>query len=113
MEKKPLFIYIDVDDTLVRKTESGEEPIPEVVRHVEYLFKNGSILYCWSTGGEDHARSRAQRLGIEHCFKGFLHKPQMFIDDEEPSNWKNFLHIYPNKLGAIEDYRKSVKSDGE
>ena len=110
---EPLFIYVDVDDTLVRKTKDGEEPIPEVVEHVKYLSENGCVLYCWSTGGEDHARSRAQRLGIEKCFQGFLHKPQMFIDDQRAEEWENFLHVRPDRLKTVEEYRSEVKPDGE
>jgi hypothetical protein len=112
----PLFIYVDVDDTLVRGSgaEKGS-PIPHVVVHVCELHRQGALLYCWSAGGEDHARSAAQKLGIEQCFTGFLHKPQVFIDDEEAVEWPHFIHVVPDKLGSLEDYRRAVeaKADGE
>jgi hypothetical protein len=106
---QPLYIYVDVDDTLVRKDDSGQmHPITHVVEHVRELSKENAMLYCWSTGGEDHARSIAQKLNIEACFKGFLHKPQLFIDDQETTEWENFLHVRPNKLGTIAEYRNAV-----
>lgn len=106
---QPLYIYVDVDDTLIHKDDSGHiHPIKHVVQHVRELSKQGAMLYCWSTGGEDHARSIAQKLDIEACFKGFLHKPQLFIDDQQTTEWENFLHVSPDKLCSIEDYRKAV-----
>jgi hypothetical protein len=107
----PLFIYVDVDDTLVRKGPHGEEiPIPEVVEHVCRLHREGALLYCWSTGGEEHARSAAQKLGIESCFVRFLHKPQVFIDDERANQWPHFVHVSPKRLGSLESYRRAVES---
>ena len=111
-----LFIYVDVDDTLVRKNGADKgRPIQSVVEHVCELHRKGALLYCWSTGGEDHARSAAQQLGIEHCFTGFLHKPQVFIDDERAEEWPHFVHVSPSKLGSLESYRAAVtaKKEGE
>jgi hypothetical protein len=113
--QEPLYVYVDVDDTLIRKSDHQEgEPIPAVVRHVCDLHDRGTLLYCWSTGGEDHARSIAQKLGIEQCFTGFLHKPQVFIDDEQAAEWPHFVHVDPAKLGTLESYRAAVeaKKDG-
>ena len=103
----PLFIYVDVDDTLIRSND--KEPIPEVVSHVCELHRQGAQIYCWSTGGESHAREIAQKLGIDECFTGFLHKPQIFIDDERAAEWPHFVHVNPKKLGTIEEYRKAVE----
>jgi phosphoglycolate phosphatase-like HAD superfamily hydrolase len=112
--KEPLFVYVDVDDTLVKKGPNGkEEPIPKVVEHVCELHRRGALLYCWSTGGEDHARAAAQKLGIENCFTGFLHKPQIFIDDERAEEWPHFLHVSPEKLGSMEEYRAKVEAEEE
>ena len=112
---EPLFIYVDVDDTLVRKNGDHEEPVRHVIEHVCELHRQGALLYCWSTGGKDHARSVTQQLGIEQCFTGFLHKPQVFIDDERAEEWPNFIHVAPDKLGKIADYRAEVeaKKDGK
>jgi len=112
---EPLFIYVDVDDTLIHQVEGRDVPIPQVVEHVCELSRQGAILFCWSTGGEDHARSAAQKLGIEQCFTGFLHKPQVFIDDELAAEWPHFVHISPDLLGTLEKYRAEVeaKKDGK
>ena len=109
----PLFIYVDVDDTLIRT--KSEEPIRAVVAHVCDLHSQGAQLYCWSTGGAHRAREIAQKLGIEDCFTGFLHKPQIFIDDERANEWPHFVHVHPEKLATMEEYRKAVeeKKDGK
>ncbi len=113
---EPLYIYVDVDDTLIRKSGDGcEEPVQKVIDHVCDLHRQGALLYCWSTGGEDHARSTAQKLGIEDCFTGFLHKPQVFIDDERAEEWPHFVHVSPEHLRSFEAYQTEVreKKDGE
>lgn len=108
----PLFIYVDVDDTLIRSED--EKPIAEVVSHICDLHRQGAQLYCWSTGGASHAREIAQKLKIDSCFTGFLHKPQIFIDDERPGQWPHFVHVDPKKLATMDEYRKAVeaKKDG-
>ncbi len=114
--KPPLYIYVDVDETLVHKDANEEEhPKTKVVEHVCDLHRQGTILYCWSNGGEDHARTWAQKLGIERCFTAFLHKPQVFIDDELAAEWPHFVHVAPEKLGTLDQYRAAVeaKKDGE
>jgi hypothetical protein len=112
----PLFIYVDVDNTLIKKDEDDEDqPIPKVVEHICDLHRQGAILYCWSTGGEDHARAAAQKLGIEMCFTGYLHKPQIFIDDERTEEWPHFVHVSPKKLRTFDEYCAEVeaKKDGK
>jgi hypothetical protein len=111
---EPLFVYVDVDDTLIRKDENGsEQPVQKVIDHVCDLHRQGALLYCWSTGGEDHARAAAQKLGIEECFTGFLHKPQVFIDDERAEEWPHFVHVSPEKLGTFEEYQREVREKGD
>ena len=107
--KDLLFVYVDVDDTLVEKVDGQERPKPAVVRHVCELHKQGALLYCWSTGGEDHARATAQKLGIEGCFAGFLHKPHIFIDDQSAEEWPAFFHVRPDELQTFDDYRREVE----
>lgn len=104
-----LVIYIDVDNTLIRKGPHGEEiPQLHVVAHIRDLNLEGATLYCWSTGGKEHALCTARRLGIEDCFQGFLHKPQAFLDDEEARVWPHFVHIHPDHLGSYRDYQSAV-----
>lgn len=107
----PLHVYVDVDDTLIRK--GAEEPLPAVVEHVRQLCRQDAVLYCWSTGGASHARRIAARLGIEKCFHSFLHKPQVFIDDEQAAEWPHFVHICPDRLGTLDDYRHAVEQKEE
>ena len=113
---EPLFIYVDVDDTLVRKhLKPVGRPIAPVIAHVRRLHREGAHMYCWSTGGADHAREAAQRLGIDALFVGFLPKPQVFIDDEEAAEWPHFVHVRPRRLGTLKSYRARVaaKKDGD
>jgi hypothetical protein len=104
----PLVIYIDVDDTLVRSAGTKTLPIPSMVEHTRELASSGAELYCWSAAGADYARSTAQRLGIEHCFVGFLPKPHIIIDDQELHAWKRFSVVHPmNAAGkSVAHYRK-------
>lgn len=104
-----LHIYVDVDDTLIQKSAGRDEPIPTVVEHVRQLHAEKAILYCWSTGGADHARDVCRDLGIEQCFEKFLHKPQVFIDDERAEEWPHFVHVTPDKLGSLSAYAAAVK----
>lgn len=100
----PLFVYVDVDETLIHKTPQGEEvPNPKVLRHIAELCRQGCHVYCWSTGGEHHAR------GVAGSFKGFLPKPQVFIDDQQAAEWEHFVHVWPDKLGSVAEYRKKVE----
>jgi hypothetical protein len=85
-----LVVYIDVDDTLVRSAGTKTMPVPSMVEHTRGLASSGAELYCWSTAGAAYARSTAQRLGIEHCFVGFLPKPNIVIVDQELDAWKGF-----------------------
>jgi phosphoglycolate phosphatase-like HAD superfamily hydrolase len=80
-------VYIDVDDTLVRHAAGKIIPIPTVIDQVRRLHARGFPLYCWSTGGADYARGIATELGIEAHFAGFLPKPAVLIDDQEPGAW--------------------------
>jgi hypothetical protein len=93
--KRPLVVYVDVDDTLVRSAGTKRLPMPEVVAHVKSLAGAGAELYCWSTAGAAYARSTAKELGIESCFVAFLPKPNILIDDQEVGVWKRFTVVHP------------------
>jgi len=94
---KQLTIYVDVDDTLVRSFSSKRIPMPAVIEHVKELHEQGVELYCWSSGGKDYAKSSAAEFGIEHCFAGFLPKPNILIDDLALSKWPRFSSVHPNQ----------------
>ena len=45
--KKSLFVYVDMDDTLICKRTGAEgRPVPKVVEHVCHLHHQGAKLYC-------------------------------------------------------------------
>jgi hypothetical protein len=92
---RALVVYVDVDDTIVRSVGSKRIPIPAVIEHVRQLKLQGAVLYCWSAGGADYARSSALEFGINDCFEAFLPKPNIMIDDQEVTGWPNFNHIHP------------------
>ena len=92
-------VYIDVDDTLVRSVGTKHIPMPGVVSRVRALHQEGVALYLWSSGGGDYARASAVELGIEHCFLGFLPKPDAYVDDQSVSEWLYCRHVLPSNAG--------------
>ena len=95
MDAFPLVAYVDVDDTLVRSVGSKRIPMASVLQYVRDLRQGGATLYCWSSGGAEYARSSAEELGIADCFDGFLPKPNLVIDDQAPSDWRDCRHVTP------------------
>jgi hypothetical protein len=109
-QNRALVVYVDVDDTLIRSAGTKVMPLPAVVEHVKELARSGATIYCWSTGGAEYARSIAQMLGIDHCFIGFLPKPNLLIDDQAPNAWKRFAVVHPlNLRGSVDAYQKLVE----
>lgn len=100
----PLCIYIDVDETFVRNVDRKQLPIPDVITHIKALKMENATLYCWSSGGADYARQRAEAFGIADCFAAFLPKPEVLIDDCRVSEWRRLLEVHPNECR-----HKSVK----
>ena len=98
--------YVDIDDTLVRSAGSKRIPMSGVVAHIRVLFNSGVALYAWSSGGAEYARTSTRELGLEECFLGFLPKPNILIDDQAPSDWRRFIHVYPLDAVSktVEDY---------
>ena len=103
---RPLIVYVDVDDTLVRSAGSKRIPIPRVVAHIRDLAAGGAKLYCWSTVGAEYAQATARELGIESCFVAFLPKPNVVIDDQTIVEWRRFVAIHPMSIEArtVEQY---------
>lgn len=108
---RPLIIYVDVDDTLVRSVGTKRIPMPGVVARVKALATEGATLYAWSSGGAEYARQSAQELGIAQCFVSFLPKPQVAIDDQAPSEWRRFLHAYPTDAASktVADFEEELE----
>jgi hypothetical protein len=82
-------IFVDTDGCLI---DYDDKPRREIIKFVKFLAKHTTAdLYCWSGGGADYARMWAERLGIDHLFKGFATKflappnvsVDLAIDDED------------------------------
>lgn len=95
MPSKSVVVYVDVDDTLVRWAGSKRLPVGDVARRIRNWAADGAVLYCWSRGGADYARRIAEDLGLAGVFVAFLPKPQILLDDEPISRWKDLREIHP------------------
>jgi hypothetical protein len=92
--------YVDVDDTLVRSFGSKTYPMTEMVCHIQDLNRDGVILCAWSSGGGEYARESAKELNIENCFKAFLPKPNVIIDDQSLADWRRLIHVHPGEAAS-------------
>ncbi len=98
-EARSPVVFVDVDDTLVRSVGSKRLPMPNAIAAIKAMHQRGDQLYLWSSGGGDYARASAQELGIEHCFLGFLPKPDVYVDDQSVDEWKYCRHVLPANAG--------------
>ena len=107
---KPLYIYIDVDETFVRNYGAKRIPMPPVIEHIKALKEQGAVMYCWSSGGAEYAEESAKEFGVEHCFIGFLPKPEVAIDDMGFSQWRNLLQVHPNECpdNTVQSYKEKI-----
>lgn len=92
-------VFVDVDDTLVRSFGSKRMPMGSMVALVRQLKERGAELYCWSSGGADYARDSAAEVGLGDCFRAFLPKPNLLLDDVDPSGW-NLLRLHPAEVSG-------------
>jgi hypothetical protein len=106
----PLVIYVDVDETLIRNYGTSRIKIPGVIAHVRLLAGEGAELYCWSSGGADYARRSAEECGLADCFRAYLPKPQVMIDDQAISAWRRLVQVHPNQTAdqTLADYRAQL-----
>ena len=95
----------------MRNYGNARIPIPVVIRHVRSLFEQGADLYCWSSGGAAYARSSAEEMGIGECFRGYVPKPQVMIDDQNVSDWRRLIQVHPNGCDGqtVQDYAASLQ----
>lgn len=107
---RPLVVYVDVDDTLVRSVGKKRIPIVQVIEHVKKLHAQGTILYCWSSGGGEYARASAAEFGIENCFVAFMPKPNVLLDDQAVADWRLCLEVHPLSVSdaSPEQYWASI-----
>lgn len=90
-----MIVYVDVDDTLVRWAGSKSIPRTAVIERVKNLAAEGHTLYLWSTGGAEYAENIATELVIDGLFTAFLPKPELILDDQAVSDWRDCRHEYP------------------
>ena len=109
--KNDVYVYVDIDDTIVRSAGTKRIPIPSVIQHVRDLRKQGAVLFCWSSGGGDYAKQSAQEFGIADCFEAFLPKPNIMIDDQEINSWKRYVCIHPSSCSekTLDAYRAGLE----
>jgi hypothetical protein len=107
-----LVVFIDVDDTFVRSVGKKRIPIVSVVKHIKKLHQQGAVIYCWSSGGEKYAHQSAEEFGIASCFSGFLPKPNLLIDDQTVSEWRNCIEVHPSGIQdeGLTGYINSIKN---
>jgi hypothetical protein len=94
-------IFVDVDDTIVRSFGTKRIPIPQVIEAIRQLHAKGETLYCWSRGGAEYAQASAIEFGIEHCFVGFLPKPDVSIDDQAFADWHHLREVHPSSVNRL------------
>ena len=107
---KSLVIYVDVEGTLINSVGNKVVPIEPVINHVCELYDHGATLYCWSSAGANYARQAAITIGLEECFKAFLPKPNVAIDDVNIEDWRRFIQIHPTKCTSksLYDYEDEL-----
>jgi hypothetical protein len=105
------YIYVDVDDTLIRSYGNKRIPITATIKHIKELKVQGAKLYCWSSGGAEYAKNSAEELGILDIFEAFLPKPQMLLDDQEINDWRALIQVHPisSQSKSLDDYRKQLQ----
>ena len=75
-------IYIDVDQTLIGVDSNL---LPGVRDKLEYLWRYGYELICWSGGGKEYAQKICDKNNITQYFRMFLDKPDIIVDDNPDS----------------------------
>jgi hypothetical protein len=94
---QPLVVFVDVDDTLLRHAGTKRIPMPASIRHVRELHQAGATMFCWSTGGATYAREAAESVGVAECFDGFLPKPNVILDDQAVTDWRQCVEVTPSE----------------
>ena len=107
---KPVVIYVDVEGTLVNTIGNRQVPIEAVIQHIRDLYEHGAELYCWSSAGASFAENVANSIGLVECFKAFLPKPNVMIDDIAITDWRQLLQIHPRHCvsKSLYDYEDAL-----
>jgi len=93
--------FVDIDGTLERKLLGFELPVKASVEGIRELKRRGAIVFLWSVGGADHARTAARNAGIEALCDGFLPKPHVYVDDKSVSRWEDCERWKPSRLRKL------------
>ena len=79
-------VYVDVDGTLLLWRERYGKGVPLIneplVNSLRHQHEGGTMIYLWSRGGAKHAEMAADFCGIKRIVAGYMHKPQMMVDDD-------------------------------
>ena len=94
------YIYVDIDDTLIRSFSTKRIPISRSIDYVKAMKKQGAILYCWSSGGAEYAQKIANELGIADIFSAFLPKPHIILDDQKVEEWRYLVQVHPMSISS-------------
>jgi hypothetical protein len=98
-----VIIYVDVDDTLVRSFGTKQFANTRLVDRLRLLCADPSVTaWCWSSGGAEYAEKVATELGIRELFAGFLPKPNLMIDDQAPTAWRDLMVLHPNEAMYVD-----------
>jgi hypothetical protein len=81
-------------DAIAKALEVDESTVAGTWRPTER-----EVLYCWSTGGGDYARTVTESSDISQCFEAFLTKPHLIIDDQEVHEWRRCRRLDPRNVG--------------
>ena len=104
-----IFIYVDVDNTLVRTVRGTELPIPKVVRHIKKLHHEGALLYCSVTVArtmlaKPHNVWESMRVSLV-----FSESPKFSSTMNELEEWPCVVDVHPNCLATLKRYKARLQ----
>jgi hypothetical protein len=56
-----------------------------------------------TVGAHSMLRQARSLFGIEHCFVGFLPKPDVSIDDQSLADWHHLREVHPAQVQQLLD----------
>ena len=83
--------------------------MPAVIYGIRQIYEQGADLYCWSSGGADYARASAEEFGIADCFRAFLPKPDVLLDDQNISDWRHLRQVHPSECEVLVNTLQEAK----
>ena len=86
----PRVIAIDVDKTL----QLEGRPNDSLIERCRGWKDEGFYMMLWSSRGEAHARSYAEKFGVVELFDLICSKPGYIVDDQG-WNWVQYTMVLP------------------